>query len=60
MANLATSPSSYIIEHIGPLKSSIYLLIKLKKKDFYKFKSSKNYGMSRIKMLRFSQKQSLS
>ena len=37
---------------MGPLKSSIYLLIKLKNKDFYKFKSSKNYGMSRIKMSR--------
>ena len=36
-----------------PLKSSIYLLIKLEKKDFYKFKSSKNYGMSRIKLRRF-------
>ena len=42
MASLATSPSSYSIEHIGPLKSSIYLLIKLEKKDFYSFKSSKN------------------
>ena len=53
MANLSTSPSSYSIEHIGPLKSSIYLLIKLEKKNFYNFKSSKNYRMSHIKMLRF-------
>ena len=53
MANLATSSSSLSIEHIGPLKSSIYLLIKLEKKDFYNFKSFKNYGMSHIKMPRF-------
>ena len=53
MASLATSPSSKSIEHIGPLKSSIYLLIKLEKKDFYNFKSSKNSGMRHIKMRRF-------
>ena len=35
------------------IKSSIYLLIKLEKKHFYNFNSSKNYGMSRIKMSRF-------
>ena len=28
-------------------------MIKLEKKDFYKFKSSKNSGMSHIKMRRF-------
>ena len=50
---IGMSPSSYNIEHIGPLKISIYLLIKLEKKDFYNFKSSKNYEMSHIKMPRF-------
>ena len=53
MANLATSPSIYSIEHIGLLKISIYLLIKLEKKDFSNFKISKNYEISRIKMPRF-------
>ena len=53
MENLAIFSSSYSIGRIGILKSSIYLLIKLSKKDFYNFKSSKNYGMSRIKMSRF-------
>ena len=46
-------PIELSIENIGPLKSSIYLLIKLEKKDFYNFKSSKNSGMSPIKMRRF-------
>ena len=38
---------------IGLLKSLIYLLIKPAKKDFYNFKSSKNYGVSHIKMPKF-------
>ena len=54
MANLVTSPSSKSIGLIGLLKSSISLLSKPGKKDFYNFKSSKNYRMSRIKMPRFT------
>ena len=54
MANLATSPSSKNIALIGLLKSSISLLSKPGKKDFYNFKSSKNYGMRCIKTLRFT------
>ena len=53
MTNLATSLSSESIGHIGLLRSSTYLLIKPTKKDFYNFKSSKNYIMSHIKMSRF-------
>ena len=53
MINLAISPSNWNIRLTRLSKSSISLLSKPGKKDFYNFKSSKNYGMSCIKMPRF-------
>ena len=53
LANLAASPIELEYRAYWAIKSSISLLSKPRNKDFYNFKSSKNYIMSRTKMSRF-------